>query len=201
MKTAHDTKTAAIVASVLWLLVMVCPFSKGQAQLLPQPFGQQYRRNAKLTPLRMPTRPDDEAVLQWRKGQAQLLPQPFGQQYQHNAKLTPLHMPTRPDDEAVLQWRNDGQQAQLISCHNDADICRDPLRNPGGGSTCCWNRVCKDTENDDNHCGKCGQPCGIGLRCCGASCVNLLWDNFNCGCCGHRCADSQCAFGMCGYAE
>ncbi|KAH7351657.1 hypothetical protein KP509_19G008200 [Ceratopteris richardii] len=98
------------------------------------------------------------------------------------------------------QW-SDGRHSGPPSCRNNPDICRDPDKNPGGGATCCWNRVCKDTERDDLHCGSCGHFCFFGTHCCGGECVNLLFDNFNCGVCGHRCVPpSRCAFGMCGYA-
>ncbi len=47
-----------------------------------------------------------------------------------------------------------------------------------------------------------GFPCGVGLTCCGATCMNLANDPLNCGTCGTRCtaATPMCQAGVCATA-
>ncbi|KAJ7546702.1 hypothetical protein O6H91_08G050900 [Diphasiastrum complanatum] len=87
-----------------------------------------------------------------------------------------------------------------VWCFKNASICLDRSRNPGGGTTCCWNTFCQDTHRDKNHCGACGRPCRYGHTCCYGQCTDLLNDRHHCGSCESCCSENeQCEFGMCGY--
>eukprot|EP01018_Ginkgo_biloba_P035599 Gb_24500 [translate_table: standard] len=83
----------------------------------------------------------------------------------------------------------------------NASICYDKEKNPLGGTTCCWNKYCKDTTYDNSHCGSCGNACGYGLSCCGGRCVDLNSNRNHCGSCAKQCPGNQrCSFGMCDYS-
>ncbi|KAF9606156.1 hypothetical protein IFM89_023249 [Coptis chinensis] len=87
-------------------------------------------------------------------------------------------------------------------CASNPTVCLDREKNPWGGSTCCFQRFCKDTMNDRNHCGKCGMRCAHGLVCCGGRCVDIRNDPHNCGSCYEECPGQVgCSFAMCGYSE
>ena len=92
-------------------------------------------------------------------------------------------------------------RSHYVSCANNATVCLDLNRNPTGGSSCCSNKYCKDTNEDPYHCGFCGHTCGYGMSCCHGFCVNLSTDANNCGGCNNQCPQNdQCSFGMCEYA-
>lgn len=71
--------------------------------------------------------------------------------------------------------------------------------------------VCIDPTTDNNNCGGCNKPCGMGQSCsaatcqctgglsaCSTGCVNLMSDGANCGACGMACAaGSVCSQGHC----
>ncbi|KAJ7518442.1 hypothetical protein O6H91_21G069100 [Diphasiastrum complanatum] len=89
---------------------------------------------------------------------------------------------------------------QIALCGQDPSVCKDPVKNPGGGTTCCFSRFCSDLSVDRNNCGSCGNSCGYGINCCNGSCVNLFNNKNHCGNCQTPCfGNAQCEFGMCGY--
>ncbi|MFO0560813.1 MAG: fibrinogen-like YCDxxxxGGGW domain-containing protein [Polyangiales bacterium] len=71
--------------------------------------------------------------------------------------------------------------------------------------------TCVDTQADPAHCGRCSNPCPMGLICnsgacgcpvdrslCGGACVDTQSDPMNCGACGDACAPGQlCMMGAC----
>ncbi|XVE82156.1 hypothetical protein DITRI_Ditri15bG0124100 [Diplodiscus trichospermus] len=89
---------------------------------------------------------------------------------------------------------------RVLSCARDANICLDREKNPWGGSTCCFQRFCRDILRDSNNCGACGRACGYGLVCCDGKCVDVQNDPHNCGSCFEECpAQHRCFFAMCDY--
>eukprot|EP00246_Nothoceros_aenigmaticus_P011367 TRINITY_DN3059_c0_g1_i1.p2 TRINITY_DN3059_c0_g1~~TRINITY_DN3059_c0_g1_i1.p2 ORF type:complete len:261 (-),score=40.56 TRINITY_DN3059_c0_g1_i1:469-1251(-) len=86
-------------------------------------------------------------------------------------------------------------------CDKNAALCTDKTKNPGGGTTCCFKKFCKDLTKDVHNCGKCGHSCGYGQVCCKGKCVKLATNFSNCGKCGVACkANEKCVYGLCGYA-
>lgn len=94
-----------------------------------------------------------------------------------------------------------GRQGDL-SCGKDPSVCLDrEKRNPWGGRTCCFQRFCKDTRSDPNHCGGCGKTCAFGLTCCDGNCVDTQSDPHHCGACFDVCpGQTKCAYAMCDYS-
>ncbi|PHU15757.1 Stigma-specific STIG1-like protein 1, partial [Capsicum chinense] len=56
----------------------------------------------------------------------------------------------------------------------------------GGNSTCCNNK-CIDLGYDDHNCGACKKKCPFTETCCRGECVNLSYDKRHCGYCNNRC--------------
>lgn len=76
-------------------------------------------------------------------------------------------------------------------CHTETgDICFDPER-----------YRCTDTSGSSWYFQSCSGPdttCPTGLRCCYGRCVDVLWDQSNCGICGRVCTQgSWCNRGKC----
>ncbi|XVF62575.1 hypothetical protein PTKIN_Ptkin09bG0019400 [Pterospermum kingtungense] len=93
-----------------------------------------------------------------------------------------------------------GRRRVLSCAAGDANICSDREKNPWGGTTCCFQRFCRDTLRDPNNCGACGRACAYGLVCCGGNCVDIQNDPRNCGSCFEECpAQGRCSFAMCDY--
>ncbi|XP_059630172.1 stigma-specific STIG1-like protein 4 [Cornus florida] len=89
---------------------------------------------------------------------------------------------------------------RVLWCANDPTVCLDREKNPWGGSTCCYQRFCKDTMSDPNHCGACGKTCAYGFVCCNGNCVDIQNDARNCGACFEECpGQSRCFYAMCDY--
>ncbi|HSQ65321.1 MAG TPA: hypothetical protein VLM85_19010 [Polyangiaceae bacterium] len=82
------------------------------------------------------------------------------------------------------------------------------------GFTECMQGICFDTLNFHGYCGSCstsckstewctqGRCCPVGTVACGASCVDVMWDDNNCGACGVVCnsAKPACVNGACASA-
>lgn len=95
---------------------------------------------------------------------------------------------------------NYGNGGRHVGCARNASVCSDPVKNPNGGSTCCFNTFCKDLASDFLHCGQCGFPCPYGLACCSGFCVDIKNDPMHCGCCFYQCPKHEkCIYGLCGY--
>ncbi|XP_054790051.1 stigma-specific STIG1-like protein 1 [Prosopis cineraria] len=88
---------------------------------------------------------------------------------------------------------------------NAADHCKKDneicyLLEPGKNSTCCSNK-CVDLQYDDKNCGACKNKCKFTQTCCRGQCVELSFDKRHCGACNHRCELGEfCVYGMCNYA-
>ena len=78
----------------------------------------------------------------------------------------------------------------LDGCKVDKDC---PMLTPDGGNpvqlTCC-NQKCVDKSSDKDHCGKCGNQCGV-ATCCTGTCVDTNADVSNCGACGKTCSGGR----------
>ncbi|CAN0855760.1 Stigma-specific STIG1-like protein 4 [Linum grandiflorum] len=96
-------------------------------------------------------------------------------------------------------FRSRHRRQQGWCSRDDPKACWDRERNPWGGRTCCFGRVCKDTLRDANNCGRCGNKCPFGFVCCGGNCVDVRNDATHCGSCFQEC-QRLCSFGMCDYA-
>jgi hypothetical protein len=59
--------------------------------------------------------------------------------------------------------------------------------------------MCVDLNSNDRNCGRCGNQCPQGQRCCQGHCVDCLTDNNNCGGCRITCNSAQkcCPPGKC----
>ncbi|GFZ13990.1 hypothetical protein Acr_24g0001800 [Actinidia rufa] len=92
-----------------------------------------------------------------------------------------------------------GRQRTLW-CAHDPSACLDREKNPWGGTTCCFQKFCKDTASDKDHCGACGHACAFGLVCCDGNCVDVQNDPQHCGGCFEEChGENKCSFAMCDY--
>ncbi|KAJ9154513.1 hypothetical protein P3X46_027836 [Hevea brasiliensis] len=96
-------------------------------------------------------------------------------------------------------YKLQGRQ-RVLSCANDPSVCLDREKNPWGGTTCCFQQLCKDTLKDPNNCGLCGQTCAYGFACCNGRCVDIQNDPHHCGSCFEECpGQGRCSFAMCDY--
>lgn len=70
-----------------------------------------------------------------------------------------------------------------------------------GNSTTCCNNKCMDLLYDDHNCGACKKKCKYTQSCCRGQCVDLAFDKRHCGACNYRCEYGQyCVYGLCDYA-
>lgn len=84
-------------------------------------------------------------------------------------------------------------------CNKDNEVCNYAL---GGGrnATCCNNK-CIDLAYDDKNCGACKKKCAFTESCCRGQCVDLAFDKRHCSACNHKCMEGgYCIYGMCDYA-
>lgn len=71
----------------------------------------------------------------------------------------------------------------------------------GGVNATCCNNKCIDLSYDDNNCGACKKKCKYTQTCCRGECVDLAFDKRHCGQCNNRCSYGEyCIYGMCDYA-
>lgn len=85
-------------------------------------------------------------------------------------------------------------------CRKDNDVCNLTLDGGSRNATCCNNK-CMDLEYDDKNCGACKKKCEFTETCCGGECVTLAFDKRHCGGCGNKCANKKyCMYGFCDYA-
>ncbi|KAG5607138.1 hypothetical protein H5410_028630 [Solanum commersonii] len=84
-------------------------------------------------------------------------------------------------------------------CHKDNEICT--TLEIGGTNTTCCNNKCIDLLYNDHNCGACKKKCPFTETCCRGECVNLSFDKRHCGYCNNRCmTGGYCFYGMCDYA-
>lgn len=84
-------------------------------------------------------------------------------------------------------------------CNKDNEICNNYLIE-GRNSTCCNNK-CMDLGYDNHNCGACKKKCLVTESCCRGQCVNLSYDKRHCGFCNNRCMPGGlCIYGICDYA-
>ncbi|KAL3629778.1 hypothetical protein CASFOL_027000 [Castilleja foliolosa] len=83
-------------------------------------------------------------------------------------------------------------------CNRDNVFCY--ISAGTGRSMTCCNKKCVDLGYDNENCGTCNKRCAFEETCCNGKCVNLGYDKTNCGFCNNWCMPGNCVFGMCGYA-
>uniref|UniRef100_A0A3Q7GN53 Stigma-specific Stig1 family protein n=2 Tax=Solanum lycopersicum TaxID=4081 RepID=A0A3Q7GN53_SOLLC len=84
-------------------------------------------------------------------------------------------------------------------CHKDNEICT--ALEIGGKNTTCCNNKCINLSYDDHNCGACKKKCPFTETCCRGECVNLSFDKRHCGYCNNRCmTGGYCFYGICDYA-
>lgn len=84
-------------------------------------------------------------------------------------------------------------------CHKDYDVCHE-FDGIYKNSTCCNNK-CVDLAYDDKNCGACKKKCKFTETCCRGECVDVAYDKRHCGYCNHRCDKGEfCVYGLCNYA-
>ncbi|KAL5548440.1 hypothetical protein UlMin_003671 [Ulmus minor] len=71
----------------------------------------------------------------------------------------------------------------------------------GGRNTTCCNNKCIELSYDDQNCGACKKKCKFTQTCCRGECVDLNYDKRHCGKCNNRCKYGEyCVYGLCDYA-
>lgn len=66
----------------------------------------------------------------------------------------------------------------------------------------CCNNHCVDIGFDNNNCGLCGIRCPFSWQCCNGVCIDTMINPLHCGSCSNRCPiGSLCSYGLCSYAE
>ncbi|MQM02689.1 hypothetical protein Taro_035458, partial [Colocasia esculenta] len=111
------------------------------------------------------------------------------------------HESFSPDNSTPSSpWlRKHGGKGRKEGCRGRPWVCHDRTP-PFRRRLCCKNR-CVDVGFDDNNCGFCGIRCRFSWRCCSGFCVNSNLNPSHCGSCFNRCpVGVLCFHGMCGYA-
>ncbi|KAL3819603.1 hypothetical protein ACJIZ3_005508 [Penstemon smallii] len=84
-------------------------------------------------------------------------------------------------------------------CNKDNEVCN-YITFEGRNTTCCNNK-CLDLKYDNKNCGACKKKCAVSEECCRGECVNLAYDKRHCGYCNNRRKnDGICIYGTCDYA-
>ncbi|XP_010519260.1 PREDICTED: stigma-specific STIG1-like protein 3 [Tarenaya hassleriana] len=87
-------------------------------------------------------------------------------------------------------------------CNKNEEICK----RQGGGNNynstmSCCNNKCVNLSYDNDNCGACNNQCKFTQTCCRGECVYLAYDKRHCGECNHRCQVGElCVYGLCNYA-
>ncbi|XP_062080531.1 stigma-specific STIG1-like protein 3 [Humulus lupulus] len=85
-----------------------------------------------------------------------------------------------------------------------ADHCNEDnevCKTGSGNSTTCCSKKCMDLLYDDDNCGACKKKCMYTQSCCRGQCVDLAFDKRHCATCNNRCEDGKyCIYGLCDYA-
>ncbi|ESQ30400.1 hypothetical protein EUTSA_v10012189mg [Eutrema salsugineum] len=84
-------------------------------------------------------------------------------------------------------------------CNKNEEICKSQGTN-NSTMACCSNK-CVDVAYDNDNCGACKNQCLFTQACCGGECVYLAYDKRHCGECNHSCLVGEfCVYGLCNYA-
>ncbi|KAF8097324.1 hypothetical protein N665_0291s0032 [Sinapis alba] len=85
-------------------------------------------------------------------------------------------------------------------CNKNEEICKSQGTYNNSTMACCSNK-CVDVAYDNDNCGACKNQCKFTQTCCGGECVYLAYDKRHCGECNHRCLVGElCVYGLCNYA-
>ncbi|CAL9218433.1 unnamed protein product [Arabidopsis halleri] len=84
-------------------------------------------------------------------------------------------------------------------CNKDKEICKSQGMY-NSTMECCSNK-CVDLAYDNDNCGACKNQCKFTQTCCRGECVYLAYDKRHCGECNHSCLVGEfCVYGLCNYA-
>ncbi|KAJ0242180.1 Stigma-specific STIG1-like protein 3 [Hirschfeldia incana] len=84
-------------------------------------------------------------------------------------------------------------------CNKNEEICKS--QGSSNSTMACCSNKCVDVAYDNDNCGACNNQCKFTQTCCGGECVYLAYDKRHCGECNHRClVGNVCVYGLCNYA-
>ncbi|KAG2304859.1 hypothetical protein Bca4012_063984 [Brassica carinata] len=84
-------------------------------------------------------------------------------------------------------------------CNKNEEICK--THGSSNSTMACCSNKCVDVAYNDDNCGACNNQCKFTQTCCGGECVYLAYDKRHCGECNHRClVGDLCVYGLCKYA-
>lgn len=84
-------------------------------------------------------------------------------------------------------------------CNKNEEICKS--QGSSNSTMACCSNKCVDVAYDNDNCGACNNQCKFTQTCCGGECVYLAYDKRHCGECNHRClVGDVCVYGLCNYA-
>ncbi|XP_020230548.2 stigma-specific STIG1-like protein 3 [Cajanus cajan] len=116
----------------------------------------------------------------------------------------PLLPPTNHQKNVLLPSKRVNRLLAQVKNPNAADHCHkdnEVCNYVGAKNSTCCNNKCIDLGYDDHNCGACKKKCKFTHTCCRGECVDIYFDKRHCGECNHRCEDGEyCVYGICGYA-
>lgn len=125
---------------------------------------------------------------------------------QQNFTKCPNTSMVQPVDAGVADGSVDGASEAGMDASMDASMMEASVMDAGP-----IGEVCVDLQNDDRHCGMCGNACPGNLRCsagkcaacqiCGKTCIDTKNDSNNCGSCNNVCGSGSCKNNYCCQAK
>ncbi|CAH8335369.1 unnamed protein product [Eruca vesicaria subsp. sativa] len=124
----------------------------------------------------------------------------------NNQKETHMHRQTLLSKEPhrvsrfLAQNAKNGRNANAADhCNKNEEICKS--QGSANSTMACCSNKCLDVAYDNDNCGACKNQCKFTQTCCGGECVYLAYDKRHCGECNHRCLVGDfCVYGLCNYA-
>ena len=115
------------------------------------------------------------------------------------ALLSLITLAAGQDNSTVKPFWLQRTAARKGGCKHRPWVCFD-RRHPLRKRLCCRSQ-CVDVGFDESNCGICKLRCPFGWNCCMGICVNTNVNPFHCGSCFVRCSlGVHCRYGICGYA-
>lgn len=100
----------------------------------------------------------------------------------------------------LAQNAKNGRNANAVDhCNENEEICKS--QGTYNSTMACCSNNCIDVAYDNDNCGACKNQCMFTQTCCGGECVYLDYDKRHCGECNHKCLGGEfCVYGLCNYA-